>query len=358
MRFWRSLDLRGRGMLFSILLLAVCQFEPKANLPGRVYDWFFVIDITQSMNVRDAVKEGNGFSRLEFSKQQMRQALRRLPCGSRVALGLFTERSTANIMHPLEVCKHFAALDETIARIDWRMAWAADSYVAKGLYSAIDQAERLGPEMRLAFFTDGDQAPAISARYTPVFDGEQGKVKGVIFGVGSDSAGQIPMLDQHDNIVGYWGADDVQRYATFGISEIQSVADMEQQQGYHGRNAPHGSAPEASTTAHLSARDEARLQTIAKDTGLVYRQLTANKSDISIVNSRGMSVWRSAISDLRPWLALPALWMILMFFIPTSAYQFFQQHFFSERKYEVTTSLINLCHGFTSLCSWPHTAKD
>src|SRR5690606_37087643 len=86
MRFWRSLDLRGRLLLFSILLLVICLFEPKANLPGRVYDWFFVIDITQSMDVRDVVTADNSISRRELSKQEVRRALRSLPCGSRVSL--------------------------------------------------------------------------------------------------------------------------------------------------------------------------------------------------------------------------------------------------------------------------------
>lgn len=335
MRFWQSLDLRGRSLLLSILLLMVCLFEPKTNLPSRVHDWFFVIDITQSMNVRDVVTADNSISRMELSKQEIRRALRNLPCGSRVALGLFTERSTANIIHPLEVCAHFGALDETIAKIDWRMAWAADSYVANGIYSAIDQAAKLGPEMRVAFFTDGNQAPEVSARYTPVFEGEQGKIKGYVFGVGARSASQIPMLDHHDNVTGYWGADDVQRYATFGTSEIQSVLDMEQQQtkGYHGRNAPHGSAPEELSGAHLSALDEANLQKIAKDTGLRYYGMAEDgKNFVSFITSNEMSNWRTAMSDLRPWLALPALWLIFIFYIPNSIFTFIQQHIVIRKK--------------------------
>jgi mxaL protein len=249
-------------------------------------------------------------------------------------LGLFTERSTANIVHPLEVCAHFGALDETIAKIDWRMAWAADSYVAHGVYSAIDQAAKLDPDMRVAFFTDGNQAPEISARYAPVFEGEQGKTRGFVFGVGARSASQIPMLDHHDNVTGYWGADDVQRYATFGISETQSVLEMEQQQtkGYHGRNAPHGSAPSELSSAHLSALDEANLQKIAKDTGLGYYAILDGKGYLSLVTSRDMSVWRSAVSDLRPWLVLPALLLIFIFYIPSFIYTFIQQHIVIRKK--------------------------
>lgn len=325
MKIWRHLDLRGRWLTMALCLLALSLLAPRAQLPGRVHDWYFVVDITQSMNVRDAVASGNGISRLAFAKQQMRQALRSLPCGSRVALGLFTERSTATILHPLEVCAHFAALDETIASIDWRMAWAADSYVANGIFNAIEQAARLGAEMRLAFFTDGNQAPVISSRYAPVFEGEPGKVRGVIFGVGSQSAGQIPLLDQNDNITGHWGADDVQRFATFGVSELKSVAEMEQE-GYHGRNAPHGSAPAATADAHLSARDANNMQKIAEAAGLTYIGLENGQQVARAVLSTEMSSWRSSDTDLRPWLVLPAMWLILLFYIPSARLRYFYQY--------------------------------
>ncbi|CAG0997703.1 mxaL protein [Methylophilaceae bacterium] len=331
--WWRNLDWRGRMLLLAIVLLGICLAEPHAKLPRRVYDWFFVLDITQSMNVRDTVVHGNSMSRLEFSKRVMRQALRRLPCGSRVALGLFTERSTANIQYPLEVCAHFGALDETIARMDWRMAWAADSYIAHGLYSAVGQAPKLGENMRVAFFSDGHQAPVASARYAPVFEGEPGAVKGLVLGTGLQTAGRIPKLDERDNVTGYWEADDVQRYATFGISELQSVLQMEQQEkGYHGRNAPHGSHPDETSNAHFSALDGANLRKLAKATGLDYMQLDSANDFTAAMTSGKMSVWRSARTDLRPWLVVPAMLLILAFFMPPAFYQFFQQHLLSRKK--------------------------
>jgi mxaL protein len=129
-------DRRGRIMLAVILLLGISLAQPHATLPRRVFDWYMVLDITQSMNVRDMVSNNSATSRLEFSRHAIRQALRALPCGSRVGLGLFTERDSTNIVRPLEVCAHFGALDETVARMDWRMAWAADSFIAHGLFSA------------------------------------------------------------------------------------------------------------------------------------------------------------------------------------------------------------------------------
>lgn len=324
MNWWRQLDLRGRALLLALVLLAASLTGPHARLPSRVYDWFFVLDITQSMNVRDTVMQGKSISRLEYSKLLMRDALRRLPCGSRVALGLFTERDTLNIQHSLEVCAHFGALDATIARMDWRMAWAADSYIAHGIFSAIAQAPALGEHMRVAFFTDGGQAPVIGDQYEPTFSGKKGAVAGAIVGIGSTELAPIPKLDEHDNVEGYWEPEDVQRYASFGLSTLSSIADME---GYHGRNAPHGKNPAAIENAHLSGLDARNLQNLAKTTGLDFVQPASADDLIHVIKDRKMAVWRASDTDLRPWLVLPALLLLVAFFTPPAVYRFLQQLF-------------------------------
>lgn len=332
MNWWRQLDSRGRILLAALILMLISLAGPHAKLPSRVYDWFFVLDITQSMNVRDVMIGGKSISRLEYSKLLMRDALRRLPCGSLVALGLFTERSTLNIQHSLEVCEHFGALDATIAKMDWRMAWAADSYIAHGVYSAVAQAPALGKDMRVAFFTDGGQAPVISERYKPVFEGESGAVKGIIFGVGSVIPARIPKLDEHDNIEGYWEPEDVQRYASFGLSELRSLMELGEDSGYHGRNAPHGNRPPKVENAHLSALDPDNLQTIAKITGLDYKPLADAADFVRSLKSAKMAAWRFADSDLRSWVIIPAVILLLVFFTPLSTYRFFKQRYLSRRK--------------------------
>ena len=317
MSWWRNLEGRGRMLLAANLLLIICLLQPHATLPRRVFDWFIVLDISQSMNVRDMLHDDTALSRLEFSKRAIRLALRDLPCGSRVALGLFTERSTVNIMRPIEVCAHFGALDETVARMDWRMAWAADSFIAHGLFSAIGQASGLGKDVRIAFISDGDQAPPANPKYMPEFSGKAGQIQGFIAGTGSLSPSRIPKLDDHDNVTGFWELEDVQRYATFGMAEVQSVLQMEQ--GYHGRNAPHGSNPEESTNANLSALKEDNLQKLAKVAGVAYRRLTSLQDLADAMTASRMAAWRPARTDLRIWLAIPAMLLILLFFMPPKA---------------------------------------
>ena len=318
-----KLDWRGRLLLLAIIFLTICLFKPQANLPKRAFDWFIVLDITQSMNVRDMVEHDKAMSRLAYSKSAIRASLKALPCGSRVAIGLFTERDTTTVTYPMEVCAHFGALNETIAHLDWRMAWAADSFIISGLFSAIAQTPKLNSKlsknMRLAFISDGHQAPPINPDYAPKFDGKVGAVNGGIFGVGGEIPARIPKLDEDDNISGYWELEEVMRYATFGVSKkTQSVLEMENQ---HGRNAPFGSNPAEQTNAHLSALDESNLKALAKVTGLDYLRLGRTSTMADVLTSNKMATWRISKTDLRAWLAIPAMLLVILFFIPNSFLQ-------------------------------------
>lgn len=337
---WRKfyqLDNRGRLLSIALILLGISLLNPSANLPKRVFDWYLVLDITQSMNVRDMEYSGKSTSRLAYSKIAMRDSLRALPCGSRVALGLFTERDTASVTQPLEVCAHFAALDETIEHFDWRMAWAADSYVINGLYSAIAHAPKLNDKnekaVQVAFISDGHQAPPINPDYAPAFEGKVGDIKGVVIGVGGYQPSRIPKLDPDDNITGYWELEEVMRYATFGMKKKpQSALEMEHDQ--NSRNAPHGSNPAESTQAHLSALDETNLKSLANTTGLKYLRLNKPEKLADAMTQSNLAIWRKSSTDLRSFFALPAMVLILLFFIPVNSiksWNFFNSLLFKRK---------------------------
>lgn len=324
-----KLDVNGWLLLIAAIVLLGCLLKPHMQLPKPVYHWMIVLDITQSMNVRDYKEDANSMSRLAYAKQGIRNALRRMPCGSKVALALFTERNVTNIVRPLEVCSHFGALDETVAGLDWRMAWAADSFIAHGLFDAITQTKKIDPNMRLLFITDGQQAPPANPAYLPAFEGKRGEVKGSILGAGNVEKSPIPKLDDQDNITGYWELDDVQRYATFGMAIVQSALDMEHQQieNQHGRNAPHGSNPDAIANANLSGLDEVNLQNLAKNTGLEYQTLTTSHDIADAMNAKNMLIWQKADTDLRPILGFFSILMLTLYFVPNTYKQRFFQYF-------------------------------
>lgn len=303
---------RKRCLLAILLLLTLALFRPHFMLPNRVYDWYFVVDITQSMNVPDYQVAGSSVSRLEVAKQSIRKTLSALPCGSRVALGMFTERNVVNVVEPVEVCGHFAALDQTVASMDWRMAWAADSFIAHGLFNALEQAPKLGKQMRVMFFTDGQQAPPANPKYMPTYAGKPGEVQGYLVGMGKTTPGKIPKLDEKNAVAGYWEEEDVQRFGSFGMAETLSVLAMEQ--GQHDRNAGHGPGNDLLANAHLSALDEKNLHRLAEDTGLQYVRLEYPSQASNWATGLGMTMWRWADTDVRPWLAWLACmsWLVYL----------------------------------------------
>jgi mxaL protein len=329
LQVWRKLCLMA-----ALLLLSIILFRPHLMLPNRVYDWYFVLDITQSMNVTDYQVAGKSISRLQMAKQSIRKTLSALPCGSRVALGMFTERNVVNVVEPVEVCAHFAALDQTVASMDWRMAWAADSFIAHGVYHALEQAPKLGKHVRVMFFSDGQQAPPANPRYMPSYAGKPGDVQGYLVGMGKPVASKIPKLDEKNAVSGYWEQEEVQRYGNFGMAETLSVLAMEQ--GQHDRNSGQGPGAELLSNAHLSALDEQNLQRLSDSTGLNYVRLEQAGQSSGWATGLGMTAWRWADTDLRPWLALPtiACWLLylLLSFAGSSYLQWLARRWPASRK--------------------------
>ena len=126
---------------FALALAALLM--PHLLMQRNAYDVLAIVDITTSMNTRDVPSGTDKVSRLDAAKTALRDTLAKLPCGSRLGLGFFTERRSFLLFDPVEVCENFAPVDEAISFLDWRMAWEGDSYVSKGLYSAVDLAAGL-----------------------------------------------------------------------------------------------------------------------------------------------------------------------------------------------------------------------
>jgi len=256
---------------FGFALLAAVM--PPFQMTRKAFDVLVVVDITGSMNTRDYTLNGVQVSRLTVTKLALKKMLQHLPCSSRLALGLFSERISFLLFEPTEICKNYGALDKAIEAIDWREAWEGDSHVATGLFRAIDIARSL--DCNLLFMTDGQEAPPLPLMGGPVFDGQKGEVRGLILGVGGYALSPIPKFDDRGNEIGFWGVDDVPHESRFGAPP----ADAEAREGYEARNAPFGAvAPKG--TEHLSSVRETYLKTLADTTGLAYAHL-ADSSDIA-----------------------------------------------------------------------------
>ncbi|WP_409977762.1 vWA domain-containing protein [Bradyrhizobium sp. SZCCHNPS10062] len=265
---WRQ-NLRDPMALLLLAALALaCVAIALPPMPMTVIgvDVLAIVDITGSMNTRDYQVAGKPTSRLLVAKAALKDMIGKLPCPSRLALGLFSERVPFLLFEPVDVCQDYGAVSGAIEAIDWREAWEGDSHVAAGLYRSIEMAKSLGAD--LIFITDGQEAPPLPASGAPAFEGKRGEVRGLIVGAGGYSLSPIPKFDDRGNEVGFWGDDEVPHENRFG----SPPPDAESRPGYNPRNAPFGAAA-AIGTEHLSSVREPYLKQLAQEAGLGYAHM-------------------------------------------------------------------------------------
>ena len=289
-RFWFTLAA-------SIMLLAA-SFHPKAPLEHKVYRFLFVIDITQSMNSRDVQWDGQPLDRLAYTKEAIRHALMDLPCGSEAGLGLFTTRNTEVLFEPIEVCEHLPIIDDVLTHIDWRMAWAADSYIAEGLFNALRHLRKRSVPVSLAFFSDGQQTPEETIQ--PNFPGKPGDHHGLIVGVGGMQSVMIPKLDRDNQLIGYWEVRDI----------VTPVTTTEYQQA-----KPETPEFTAQDGYYLSRLHEDRLKRLAGLTGLEYHRLSDFRELSRALRAPAFAETRRVASDLSAPLAGAAGLLLLTSFL-------------------------------------------
>ena len=290
------------------IALAVLFIHPREQRKSPVYDLIFIIDITRSMNVEDYQADGQAVSRLEFVKHSLRDLLLKLPCESKVGLGVFTERRSTVLFEPVEVCSGFAEIDAAIAALDWRMAWAADSRIAKGLLNTLEMRRDSGS--RLVFMTDGQEAPPFNPRYRSDFSGVKGAISGLLVGVGGMEPAPIPKYNSRGEREGFYTADDVPHRSTFGLSNLNP----EEIEGYNARNAPFGSEA-AAGNEHLSYLHEAYLQQLSAEAGLQYHRLTGSGLLIEALRGGDLAEQKQVENDVRWRAALAALFLLVAVFV-------------------------------------------
>lgn len=309
LRLARLRGLGVRGLLAAaLLLLGVCLLGPSASWSRPQHEFVVVIDVTQSMMAADMRREGQQggqpLSRLAEAKWALERALRRLPCGSKLGWGLFTEYRSFLLLEPVEVCEHRRELLSVLSQIDGRMAWTGNSEIAKGLYSGLKIAKALPSKPALVFVTDGQEAPPVSASYRPSDEGAVRVAPGLIVGVGGMLLVPIPKLDVEGRAYGYWQADEVMQMDPRSLGRGGSVAGE--------RMADDGGAPSVMLgatpgTEHRSALRESYLQLLAAETGLQYQRLATPEALYAAMTDARLAHPVEARVDLRWVFALAAL---------------------------------------------------
>ncbi|MEN8260501.1 MAG: vWA domain-containing protein [Pseudomonadota bacterium] len=281
----------------ALLLLTMTFIRPTLPLNQDTYRYVFVVDITQSMNARDYHVDGMPADRLGFAKETIRQTLQALPCHSEIGLAVFSTKNIFLFFEPLKLCAHFSVIEESLMHIDWRMAWAADSHIARGLFTSIRDLAGLEGPPDLVFFSDGQQTPADAVQ--PPFLETPGTVRGFIVGVGGTQPVPVPKLDRDNLFDGFW---------TVGEAE-----------GRKPRFDPDGSqrpSSESDNDLYLSGLRETELKRLSGITGLTYHRLQSSEKLARILQSSELARTQAVDTDMRWVLAAAALLLIMALYLP------------------------------------------
>jgi mxaL protein len=292
----------GALVLAAFVLLPVF-FAPHRMLAGTTFAYLFVIDVSESMNVRDVDSDLPTASRLDRAKAAVIAALAALPCGSRIAVGLFAGSDTLVLFEPLEVCRHYPAIEQVVDGIDWRMAWDGDSRVEAAVVSALHEAGNRG--LDLVFVSDGDEAPHVAVPHMGELLALQGKVKGWLVGTGSPQASPVPRLDADNKVIGYWTAVDAVREGFYpNLSELVKQSDSP------GELERSGALDEVQE--HKSALNEEYLKQIGAASGLGYVKADSPARVASTIANTMTARHEPAERDMRILFGLAAVLLVMI----------------------------------------------
>lgn len=299
---WRAFrDPRTWMLGAALALVASTLLVPQIELTRQTYDLVAFVDVTGSMNTRDMMgRGGKAVSRLDAAKAALQELLVTLPCRSRLGLGVFTERRSFLFFNPIDTCDDFAAVDDALDALDWRMAWEGDSYISKGLFSGVKTAESLNAD--LIFLTDGHEAPPLPASGIEAFEGKPGAVRGLIVGVGGRTPVAIPKYDDDGQEAGVFSAQDVPQENRAGPPPL----DASKREGWHPRNAPFGASSGTGTEQLSSVRDE-HLRHLSTIAGLSYTALVDSPHLLPAVKAAARARSIPVMTDARPFPASLAL---------------------------------------------------
>lgn len=244
-------DRGSRPLLGAFVLLLLALAMPPMKLARDTFENVVVFDVTQSMNVADYEVDGRFHSRLDFARRSARQALRELPCGSRVGWGAFAEYRAVMLVAPMEVCENYHDLLASLDQIDWRLRWGNASEIAKGVFWAMRGVKEYASRPDLIFVTDGQESPPQTGTGPQLFDDlARGEIRGWLVGAGGDTPQPIPRVDAAGKVIGHWRADDVVQRADPVTGQIA-----------------------AGSREHLSQMQEPHLRSIAERVGLGFARL-------------------------------------------------------------------------------------
>lgn len=275
-------------MVLAAMLLLYTYQQPTAELTGDTYRYTYIFDISQSMNVSDALPGNAQLTRLEHAKQSAIESLATLPCGSKAGVALFSGHRAFLLITPIEVCENYADIASIMQQIDWRMTWERSSEVAKGLNKSLGLIKLLDEETRLIFFTDGQESPPIRDGLLERTMRDVEGVRGLVVGVGGDDVVDIPKFDDTGRRIGVWKSDEVvQQFSTDGARETTGFE-------------------------HMSSLRESYLKELSGMTELNYFRLRDTETFVQRLQDKSLAFSRTTTTDIRAVFALLALMLLVI----------------------------------------------
>lgn len=292
-------------LLLTLLIVAALWF-PNSERTVKVMDLLFVIDITQSMDVKDVEQDGETISRLTWATDYTKQTLQQLPCGSHVGLAAFSESRSLVLINPVEVCSSYNDLAQMLSKIDGSMAWALSSEVSKAAFGAIDQAKLMEPSPDVVFITDGHEAPPLHETLFPKYKGKLDEISGVFVGIGGDKLLPIPKHDLNGKEDGFWQQNEVMHEDVYA-SLRKGAADI---RAARPRNE------------HLSSQKKSHLESLAKMLDFDYVMSPTNTNTV-ISALKGKVKTRDQVVDYNwaPWFAGIALILLVLLYLPVRLFR-------------------------------------
>lgn len=243
---------------FAMLLLIMALLQPSIPFKRNIYSYFFIIDITQSMNVVDMKINGQPASRLHYTKKMLHETISSLPCGTKVGMGLFSGVNVVSLYFPIDVCENFSSIKDTIDHIDWRSAWTADSRVRESMLATAQVLNNFPEPAQVVFFSDGEEAPRLHSFNTRDLSTLQGADGWLLVGIGSLQGAAIPKFTEKNQLLGYWSHESMQLAP--GAAPIAAAGLLNRK----------NDIAENSNDRYLAKLSEASMQTMAKEMGASY----------------------------------------------------------------------------------------
>lgn len=286
-------------LIIALLLLILALLHPTIPLKRELHNYLFVVDITQSMNTADMHINGEPASRLAYTRHLLKNTIAELPCGTHVSLSVFSAESVALLFTPIEVCKNYDAIQDSVSHLEWRMAWRGNSRLRFGMQSVTAILSSLPVPAQVIFFTDGDEAPKLNATNKTDLSAWQGGNDWLIIGVGGDEPFPIPKLDSDNKVLGYWAYSNSIMAPSQVISE-DSVGTRD------------ASIATDDYNRYLSKLESVYLQELSTEIGAKYKKATDQESLLKAMQSQKPAGYDTTPFSIDWLLILAALAMLLM----------------------------------------------